>query len=547
FRDFPDVLEKYQKQFLYILVDEFQDTNYAQNLILLKLSALSRNICVVGDDAQSIYSFRGARIENILNFRNDFQEYKLFKLEQNYRSTKNILDAANSVIEKNNSQIPKRIWSSKDQGHLIKIIKAFTDGEEGYIIANQITDWVRTGRSRFSECAVLYRTNAQSRIIEESLRKRNIPYKVYGGLSFYQRKEVKDLLAYFRLVINHNDDEAFRRIINYPPRGIGKTSVEKMEAAANSRNISLWEAIHLEEGHDLKGAGIARFMEFAAYINDLTGRAAAENAWDFAMHVASTSGILKELYNEKTPEGLSRYENIQEILNSIRDFSDNLLEEEGEEAVRIERYMENVALLTDQDTDKTQDKDRVSLMTIHSAKGLEFDNVFIAGVEEELFPSGYNLLSESDLEEERRLFYVAITRARINVSIGFASSRYKWGSLNSTKPSRFISEIDNKYLDMPPLVRAEIFPGETIFKVKTPIENKKTERPFSSRSLPESNQGKEEQKQIYAGMKVEHAKFGIGKVLSVEGSYPEIKATVFFHNVGQKKLLLKFAHLKVLD
>lgn len=545
-RDNEDVLNKYQNLFDYILVDEYQDTNYSQYLILNKLSAMKKNLCVVGDDAQSIYSFRGAKIENILNFKNDFPEYKLFKLEQNYRSTKNILNAANSVIGKNEKQIPKKIWSDKAEGKKIKIIDAITDGEEGYLIAGSIIEYRNNEHSEFSDFAVLYRTNAQSRIFEEAFRKKNIPYKIYGGLSFYQRKEIKDILAYLRLAINSNDNEALKRIINYPARGIGKTTTDKIEEIASENDLNMWDIV--SDPHKFsslsKGGAASKLSGFATYISDLSKKALINNAYDFVYYVAKSSGMLKELMNEKTPENLSRYENIQELLNSIKDYTENLLEEEGTVVATIDKYLENVALITSQDTDKQEDLNKVSLMTIHSAKGLEFRNVYIVGVEEELFPSPMNSNSVSELEEERRLFYVAITRAKEYLVISHAKSRYKWGSLTHSRPSRFIKEIDREFIEDGGDVMMN---GFSSYSLVSENKNSIKESGTKSFSLPDNEDFiPAKQEKIQSGMSVFHQKFGKGKVIQLEGTYPDTKATVFFVNFGQKKLLLKFAQLKIL-
>ncbi len=547
-RDNYDVLQKYQNQFRYILVDEYQDTNYAQYLILQKLAALYKNISVVGDDSQSIYSFRGARIENILNFKNDYPEHKLFKLEQNYRSTKFILNAANSIIRHNENQIPKKIWSDNEAGEKIKVIKAATDSEEGYIIANNIIDTKLQNNANYSDFAILYRTNAQSRIFEEALRKRNVPYRIYGGLSFYQRKEIKDLLAYFRLIINGNDDEALKRIINYPARGIGKTSVEKIEKIANRHNTSLWSVIDNlgELNTELRNAAIDRITVFRNFINELKDKSRNMNAYDLALYVSKSTGILQSFYNEKTPESLSKYENIQELLNSIKDFCDNKLEEEGVVFATINMYIENVALITDMDTTKPEDNDKVSLMTVHSAKGLEFDYINIVGMEDELFPSGMSLFSKADIEEERRLFYVAVTRAKKSVTITYSGSRYKWGQLNFVKPSRFLNEIDKTCVDLPDELITEPETNNTLSSFS------KSKNLRSASKMPESrtetgNFDYDNPQLLQVGMTVEHQKFGKGKILNIEDVFPNTKATVFFNNVGQKKLLLKFAKLKIIQ
>lgn len=567
FRTHPEILTKYQRIFDYILVDEYQDTNHSQYMIIKKLAAAHNNICVVGDDAQSIYSFRGARIENILNFQKDYPDHKVFKLEQNYRSTQTIVDAANSVIARNKRQIRKNVFSEKEKGTLIKVMSAITDNEEGYLVANEITDTRMRDHFQFSDYAILYRTNAQSRIFEESLRKRNIPYKIYGGLSFYQRKEIKDLLSYFRLVINPKDNEAFKRIINYPARGIGQTSLTKLEQSASQNNICIWELatnIPLLLSEFNKGTA-AKINEFTQLISIFREKIETHDAFELASEIATGSEILKDLYKDQSPEGVSRFENIQELLNGIQEFSISAREEGSPNL--LANYMEDVALLTDQDNEKPEDNDRVTLMTIHSAKGLEFKNVFIVGVEENLFPSlqtGQKGMDE--LEEERRLFYVALTRAEQNAYLSFARQRYKWGKLEFCNMSRFIAEIDEQYLNMPvekdaafygnnqdlpfsspkPGIQKTAIPGlktgtgsrtEIFKKLSSLRESKKETESFES-SNPE---------EIQAGMIVEHQRFGRGKVLQMEGTSPDIKATVFFQNAGKKQLLLKFAKLRIID
>jgi DNA helicase-2/ATP-dependent DNA helicase PcrA len=567
FRNHPEILEKYQRIFDYILVDEYQDTNHSQYMIIKKLAARSNNICVVGDDAQSIYSFRGARIENILNFQKDYPNHKVFKLEQNYRSTQTIVDAANSVIAKNKRQIRKNVFSEKEKGALIKVMSAITDNEEGYLVSNEIIETRMRDHFQFSDYAILYRTNAQSRIFEESLRKRNIPYKIYGGLSFYQRKEIKDLLSYFRLVINPKDNEAFKRIINYPARGIGQTTLTKLEQFAAQNNLCIWEFatdIPLLLGEFNKGTA-SKINEFTKLIEIFREKLVTHNAFELATEIATGSQIMKDLYNEKTPEGVSRFENIQELLNGIQEFSISSREEGTGD--KLNNYMEDVALLTDQDNEKPEDTDRVTLMTIHSAKGLEFKNVFIVGVEENLFPSnqmGQKTLE--DLEEERRLFYVALTRAEQNVYLSYARQRYKWGKLDFCDKSRFIDEIDPQYLNMP-LEKDQAFYGEdqeVSFAPPKPrpqnsvvagFRSSTARQPDIQQKLTRLREAKQDTdsfefsnpEEIQAGMIVEHQRFGRGKVLQMEGKMPDIQATVFFQNAGKKQLLLKFAKLRIIN
>jgi DNA helicase-2/ATP-dependent DNA helicase PcrA len=565
FRDFPDILSKYQKRFDYILVDEYQDTNYSQYLIVKKLAESHKNICVVGDDAQSIYSFRGAMIENILNFRKDYPNYNVFKLEQNYRSTQNIVNAANSIIEKNSEQIKKTVFSKKDEGAPISIVKALTDIEEGFLVSSSIIDTMHSEQLTNSDFAILYRTNAQSRIFEEALRKRNIPYRVYGGISFYQRKEIKDVIAYLRMLVNPKDDEAFKRVINYPARGIGKTTLGKIENFASERDISLWETItNLAAVNNLlkfNNGVLSKFSGFCKLMQGFQEKLSTLDAYQLAKEVASASGVMKDLYSGTTPEERSKYENLEELLNGIRDFVDAALEED--EAPTLNHYLENVSLLTDTDKEKDEDRNRVSIMTIHAAKGLEFKHVYLAGCEEELFPSGMVMENPRDLEEERRLFYVAITRAMEKVNISYAQSRYKWGTPADCIPSRFIKEIDTKFIDWPEDPRLQ-------------FERRKTPdlHPNSRINTQESNSFVPKQKQnigsfrlktksapdinpnfkadapdsIQQGMTVEHQRFGKGKVVHIEGQMPNRKATVFFQQIKQEKqLLLKFAKLRIVN
>lgn len=564
FRDNPPILENYQKRFDYILVDEYQDTNFAQYLIIKKLAAIHNNLCVVGDDAQSIYSFRGARIENILNFQHDYPKHRIFKLEQNYRSTKNIVDAANSIIARNHRQIPKKVFSDNEEGSLLKVLQALTDNEEGFLVANEISESMLRDHYRNEDFAILYRTNAQSRIFEESLRKRNIPYKIYGGLSFYQRKEIKDLLGYFRMVVNPADNEALKRIINYPARGIGDTTLEKLERIAVSNDLSVWgliETMPQKDWGEFNKGTVAKIVGFKEIIREFTNKSKALDAFEAAKFIAGGSGILKDLYNDRSPEGLSRHENIQELLNAIQEFTISGKEEDRPN--RLENYMEEVSLLTDMDNEKPEDKDKVSMMTVHSAKGLEFKNVFVVGLEENLFPSGQSNEDQKqhEIEEERRLFYVAVTRAKQHVFLSFAQQRYKWGKLEFCTPSRFINEIDETYLDLPAPRKSKSFEEEfsprrsagfssssqpTVPKFTgdtASIRSKLTR--MREASLLQPFEGDDPMK-IVPGATVEHQRFGIGKVLKIEGIPPDLKATVFFQTTGQKQLLLKFAKLKII-
>jgi len=566
FRDHKEMLEKYQQHFDYILVDEYQDTNFSQYLIVKNLAASHQNLCVVGDDAQSIYSFRGARIENILNFQKDYPKHQIFKLEQNYRSTQIIVNAANSIIAKNKRQIPKSVFSVKSKGNLIKVFSALTDNEEGYMVANEISETHMRNHYLYGNYAILYRTNAQSRIFEEALRKRNIPYKIYGGLSFYQRKEIKDLLAYFRLVINPKDNEALKRIINYPARGIGDTTLGKLEQAALSGGKSIFEIVKnsaQNNSADLNKGTINKLINFAESVSQFEETASTADAYELASAIATQTGIMKDLYRDQTPEGLSRFENIQELLNGIQEFTINAREEGLPNT--LANYMEDVALLTDQDADQEEDKDKVTMMTVHSSKGLEFKNVFIVGIEENLFPSapmGSNPTIES-FEEERRLFYVALTRAEENAYLSFAKQRYRWGKLDFCNPSRFIAEIDPQFLDMPeeqkfnagqeiPAVRSiqDFSSAAAGVKIKRPLVehqqalNEKLVKLREAKRQTQNFEG-DDPRDIQTGMDVEHQRFGQGKVLQVEGTFPNLKATVFFQNAGQKQLLLKFAKLRI--
>jgi DNA helicase-2/ATP-dependent DNA helicase PcrA len=554
FRDFPEVLQKYQDRFSYILVDEYQDTNYCQYLIVNKLAAIHRNVCVVGDDAQSIYSFRGAKIENILNFRNDYPAFSLFKLEQNYRSTQTIVNAANSIIAKNKGQIHKKVWSKNDFGEKLRIIETLTDNEEGFVVSNSILDTQLTERQLYSDFAILYRTNAQSRIFEESLRKKNIPYKIYGSISFYQRKEIKDVLAYLRLIVNPRDDEALKRIINYPARGIGQVTREKLESHAGDAGISIWQVLVQADSLPLalNSGTVRKLVDFRNMVEEFRLMAHELDAYDLAQQVASKSGVLKDLYNGQTVEERSKIENIEELLNAIREFTEET--GEGNERIGIDKYLENVSLLTDMDNEKEEDRNKVTIMTMHSAKGLEFNNVYIAGCEERLFPSLLSLDNPHDLEEERRLFYVAVTRARKKVVITYSRSRYRWGVPTDCEPSRFISEIDPQYIDWPQQEKPGVFVFDQGVELRKPYFRKRADgykreipRPENKFHTPDPGFEPDDPDLIQIGMKIEHQRFGFGKVIHMEGSSQDKKATVFFQSLGQeKRLLLKFAKLKII-
>jgi len=560
FRNHPEILQKYQDIFHYILVDEYQDTNFSQYVIVKRLAEKHHNISVVGDDAQSIYSFRGARIENILNFKNDYPDYKVYKLEQNYRSTQLIVNAANSLISKNKHQLQKNVFSNNESGDKIKVINAINEQEEGYLVANEIFDRRMRDYDNYSDFSILYRTNAQSRVFEEVLRKKNIPYKIFGGLSFYARKEIKDILAYCRLTINPGDNEAFKRIINYPVRGIGSTTLGKLEESAAAQGFSIWEiATDPEKMHQagLNAGTIKKIAEFTGLINSFVETAGTSEAYAMANRIASESGILKELYHDKSPENVSRYENTQELLNAVQEFSLNAIEEGRPDT--LAEFMQDIALLTDQDTDKDEDKDRVTLMTVHSSKGLEFKNVFIVGLEENLFPSGFSgTLTLAELEEERRLFYVALTRAKNQAWLSFAQQRFRWGKAEFCNPSRFIGEIDQEYLNIVnsrsiPMFRNNEIISENINPLRPRREESVSPSPRTTipgqriplRPVTSENFEGDDPESIKTGMFVEHQRFGRGKVIAIEGEMPAKKAKVFFPNAGEKQLLLKFAKLKI--
>ena len=551
-REHPEVLYTYQNKFKYLMVDEYQDTNFSQYLIVKKLAANNENICVVGDDAQSIYAFRGANIQNILNFEKDYPDLKVFKLEQNYRSTQNIVNVANSIIANNKNQLKKSVFSENETGDKIKVSRAFSDNEEGKIVAEAIAQEQALKGSKYRDFAILYRTNAQSRAMEESLRKLNVPYKIYGGLSFYQRKEIKDLIAYFRLTFNPNDEEAIKRVINYPRRGIGDTTIERIIIAADQHKLTLWEII-MDSHRYLDARSASSVGNFALMIQSFQVMTKTHSAYDTALHIAQHSTLLKDLYADKSIEGLSRHENIQELLNGIKEFS----EREDIEEKSLDIFMQDVALLTNDDKDKNPNADTVSLMTIHSAKGLEFDNVFVVGLEENLFPSQMSLSSRIDLEEERRLFYVAITRAGKKLNLSYATSRYRWGTLTSCEPSRFIDEIDASYLelDFKPQLKNTGNPffdeersawqqKETFSRPKT-IPSQKTTSILPKAHVPSADFAPSDTAGLQVGMEVEHERFGFGKVINLEGNKPDLKATIFFKDLGQKQLLLKFAKLKI--
>lgn len=552
FRDFPEVLYKYQHRFRYILVDEYQDTNHAQYLIIKRMAALHENITVVGDDAQSIYAFRGANIQNILNFKVDYPDHQLFRLEQNYRSTKTIVNAANGVIAKNKDQIKKTVWTDNDEGLPITLLRATSDNEEGTLVANSIFGFKMQHQLPNKHFAILYRTNAQSRSIEEALRRQGIPYKIYGGLSFYSRKEVKDLLSYFRLVINPNDEEALLRVINYPVRGIGKTTIEKLQVLANEHQCSIMQLIsHPDERlREINRGTVTKLNEFATMIRSFIVKLEQESAFDLAQHITRSVGIVNALKEEDNIESVNRIENIEELLNAIMEFSEREpdpteLGETGTPQRTLGHFMQEVALLTDADKkEPDENADFVSLMTIHAAKGLEFPYVYIVGLEENLFPSVQSLGTRAELEEERRLFYVALTRAEKKVTISYAESRYRWGSLTLSEPSRFIEDIDGRFIETTKKVPVERSAPPPSTAGMRPIAQSLATTPAALNSEPFEASDADA---LETGMNVEHQKFGKGKIVQMEGSGANRKATVFFPGIGQKQLLLKFAKLKIVD
>ncbi len=567
---FPEVLAKYQSRFQYILVDEYQDTNHSQYLIVRALSNRHHNLCVVGDDAQSIYSFRGANIQNIFNFQRDYPEAEVYKLEQNYRSTKTIVGAANSLIEKNKDRLPKVVWTSNEEGEKIKVIRTYTDSEEGRFVASDIFEHQMRLQLQPKDFAILYRTNSQSRAMEDALRKKGIPFRIYGGLSFYQRKEIKDVLAYLRLVVNPKDDEALRRVINFPARGIGNTTMDKILLAANQYKVSLFDIVdNIKKIKISINKGTQTKLEnFALKIKSFQALAKEKDAFELTDYILKNTGLLQEYRKDITPEGLSRVENIQELMNAIQDFID-AQKEEPDADISLTSYLQDVALFTDLDKND-DDPNKVTLMTVHMAKGLEFPYLYIVGMEEDLFPSGMSVNTRAELEEERRLFYVALTRAEKKATITFAESRYRWGKLNYTEPSRFIGEIDDKYLEYNyqpgqlsgnPFIDADVFDTPDYTHKTYPKNNKKkfqsTKRkpaaknpnpvPKNLKKVSEvggSNSGTITPVKI--GDMVEHQRFGKGKVVQIEGEGSNKKATIQFENNGSKKLLLKFAKLSIL-
>jgi DNA helicase II / ATP-dependent DNA helicase PcrA len=580
-KNFPEALHKYQHKFKYILIDEFQDTNPAQYEIIKLLGAVYENVCVVGDDAQSIYSFRGATIQNILQFQKDYEDLKIVKLEQNYRSTQSILNVANEVIRNNKGQIPKNLWTDNILGDKIKLVRTLTDNDEGKYVADMIQE--QKLRNHFSnrDFAILYRTNAQSRAFEESMRRMGIPYTIYGGISFYQRKEIKDFLSYLRVIVNPKDEESLKRIINYPPRGIGKTTLDKAILLANENNISMWEVLEQSSHFGFKAGTKEAIVDFLQMIRSFASMLATKNAHEVAVHVGKQTNIVKELFNDKTTEGLARYENIQELLNSIREWVDDqqnlaqideygvILEEAGTNSAAratagLSSYLQQITLLTDAD-EKDPNADTVKLMTIHAAKGLEFSCVFAAGLEEMLFPNAMSINTRDELEEERRLFYVVITRAKHKLWITYANTRYRFGSLVQNEPSRFIEELPNEFLDRSYAGGRSLnpYPGQFNnrtafdrmnqgFDVESPGKSIKPPylgaNPKSSvkEHIPSPDFVPSDMSVLQVGQRVEHQKFGFGEVTRIEGSPHNPIATVQFEMNGEKKIMLNYAKLRII-
>lgn len=581
-RDFPEAQEQIRSRFRYILVDEYQDTNYAQYLILKRLAAVHRNICVVGDDSQSIYSFRGARVENILSFHKDYPEAKIFRLEQNYRSTRIIVDAANSLIAKNEHRIEKTCFSEGNVGEKIEVLNGFTEQEESYLVAAKIIDRIYSAKAQYSDFAILYRTNAQSRSIEEALRKRNLPYRIYAGFSFYDRAEVKDMLAYFRLVINPMDDEAFRRVVNFPARGIGDTSLNHLAMLAASKGISMLDTVMLTDaelaGSGLKNAAISKLRSFAAMILEMNQKVASTDAYELALEIGNQSGALLAFKSDSSIEGLSKFQNVEALFNSIKDYVDEEAEVRsgGDDAARtaitvtLPEYVENITLLSavERDGSGEDDNNKISLMTVHASKGLEFPYVFVTGLEENLFPSAIDLMP-ADIEEERRLFYVAMTRAEKGVTLSYASNRMRWGKSESNDVSRFLREIDSKYLSGSVPSRsgaraasnaamgaafgrqfgASHYGGRSSYGAGHPAQPA-PQRPSAAPAHTAPPHAlvpgftPDPVSSLKVGQRVEHDRFGFGTILSFDGDGAGMKAVVKFEDGSTKTLLLKFAKLR---
>ncbi|MCG2613049.1 UvrD-helicase domain-containing protein [Terrimonas sp. NA20] len=579
-KNFPDCLSRYQHKFKYILIDEYQDTNPAQYEVIKLLGAMHENVCVVGDDAQSIYSFRGATIENILQFQKDYDNVKVVKLEQNYRSTQTILKVANDVIANNKGQIEKTLFTENSEGEKIKLVRTMSDNEEGKYVADTIQEQKLRNHFNNRDFAILYRTNAQSRAFEESLRRMAIPYTIYGGMSFYQRKEVKDLVAYLRLIVNPNDEEALKRIINYPARGIGKTTIDKSILLANHANIPMWDVLENAEKVGFRAGTLSAIEEFVIMIKSFSSMLGKQNAYEVAFHVGKQTNIVKELFNDKSTEGVQRYENVQELLNSIKEWVESPDNEDGEVVDKsLGSYLQQITLLTDTDN-KDPDADTVKLMTIHAAKGLEFSCVFAGGLEEGLFPSGMSINTREELEEERRLFYVVITRAKQRLWISYANTRYKFGQLVQNEPSRFLEELPEQYLDRSfagggtrnqsgfgnsssGLSAYQRMNGNSFGSANQaekrygPPPAKKDETP--SYMKPQSPYPKvvehkpstdfvaSDTSALQAGQRVEHQKFGFGEVMKMEGASHNPIATVKFDQNGEKKIMLNYAKLRILS
>ncbi|MFN8245569.1 MAG: 3'-5' exonuclease [Ferruginibacter sp.] len=567
-KNFPDSLSKYQRKFKYILIDEYQDTNPAQYEIIKLLGAMHENVCVVGDDAQSIYSFRGATIENILQFQKDYDDVEVVKLEQNYRSTKNILHVANEVIGNNKGQIEKKLFTDNAEGEKIKLVRTMTDNDEGKMVADAIQELKLRDHFHNRDCAILYRTNAQSRSFEEALRRMGIVYRIYGGISFYQRKEVKDFLAYLRLVVNPKEEESLKRIINYPVRGIGKTTLDKLVLLANQHGVSAWDILCNAGMYGFRSGTLESIDAFVTMVNMFRSELPKKNAYDLAVIVGKSTGLVKELFNDKTTEGLARYENVQELLNSIKEFTETPMnEEDGEVGEKdLGTYLQQITLLTDADDDK-EDSDAVKLMTIHAAKGLEFPVVFVGGLEETLFPNAMSINTREELEEERRLFYVAITRAKSKLYLSYANARYRFGQLQQNDPSRFIEEIPDDYLDKSYAGNSSRnnassgwgmgsafdrmhrgFPAaEKREPAKKATYATAPARPQLKEHVPSENFVASDTRDLQAGQKVEHQKFGFGEIKKLEGASHNPIATILFELNGEKKIMLNYAKLRIVE
>lgn len=602
-RDFPQVLEKLQQRFSFILVDEYQDTNFSQYLIVKKLSANHRNLCVVGDDSQSIYAFRGARIENILNFRKDYPEAKEFKLEQNYRSTQTIVNAANSLIAKNSNRLNKECFSEAEAGEKIEVIRGYSDQEEAFTVVSSLMNRIYSDRAEYSDFAILYRTNAQSRVVEEALRKRSVPYRIYGGHSFYERQEVKDVLAYMRLLVNPKDDEAFRRVVNVPARGIGDTTMGYLAAAAGAASLSMWEAFHAGDldAFGIKPAAAARLSIFTALIAEVGSKASTTTAYDITMEILMRSGYMEHLRADSSLEGQARLENVEELFNSIKemegelsggeisdgdliaDEDPGLMPDRESGPLLLEEFLEKISLMSavDEGADSKEENNKVSLMTVHSAKGLEFPYVYVIGMEDNLFPSINGVSSDQEIEEERRLFYVALTRAKRAITLSYAQSRFRWGQQVNYPPSRFLKEVDRKFLNWPyedgvmSIFRTDSSNSSGLFSSGTgrgvgaagrserparsaqPSAGEAFRRPASPAATGPSatapppprreNFFPDPVEKLRVGMNVEHERFGYGKIILLEGDVLNMRAVVTFNDGGQKTLLLKFAKLRIVE